>query len=136
MPPRPALATGAVLGAAGYAWLAGGARSFTAPAGALQGLSYAAMALVAWRAMRRRRALHDSAVAVGASAGSARPAQMSAWALASLLIVCFELVMYLSQPRRSNPTISSLFDELAQAHFGRALAFFFWLLLGWVLVGR
>jgi hypothetical protein len=122
---RSSRALSALLLAGGCSWLAGAARPFTGPAGLLQALSYAVMAALAWRAWRRRLPARGGGLA-----------RTWAWAASVSLVVAFELAMYCSRPRRSHPTISSLYGELATAQPGRALVFFLWLLAGWALVGR
>ncbi|HTX00279.1 MAG TPA: hypothetical protein VMD59_15980 [Acidimicrobiales bacterium] len=134
---RATLTAAGLVAAGGYSWFAGGTRPFTTPAGALTGATYAVAVPLAWWAMQRRRSGRDTPEAGPAHAAArTRVVQLSAWIVTFVLVGVFELVMYLSGPRRSHPTISSLIAELAQGRSGRSLVFLLWLLLGWVLVGR
>ncbi len=60
------------------------------------------------------------------------------WAALIVAVATLELVAYLlglgSGDRYADPTISSLYDQVARVRVAKAFLFSCWLALGWVLV--
>ena len=56
------------------------------------------------------------------------------WIVLAMAFTAFELLEYVSEPRRAHPTFSSLTDELTSSQAGRAVLFLAWLALGALFV--
>ncbi len=159
--PSPLWVVGGLAAAAAYSWLAAGTRAFSAPADVLSAIPDVLALALAWLGVRLAAGktgsgrLHGRAstpaagdtptqgAAPGGAPGTAPPADspavprsasLSGWFVAFGLVACWELVSYLSAPRRVYPTLSSLSDAVSDVRPAKAALFFAWLLLGWALV--
>ena len=81
---------------------------------------------------RARRKSGDYTVAAGPSDRGLRI--QIPWIVLAMAFTAFELLEYLSEPRRAHPTLSSLSDELTSSQTGRAVLFLAWLALGALFV--
>ena len=63
-------------------------------------------------------------------------ARWSGWMVLVAATAGWELFSYLSSPRHTHPTLSSMLDAVTAHHAGRGLAYALWLVLGWYLVTR
>jgi hypothetical protein len=117
----------AVIGA--YCWFATDLRPFTIPIDVAVAVPSVVVAALTWNRTGSR-----SSMPVDAKATGRRDA--ARWAVLFGLLAAFEVVAYLSSPRRDHPTLSSMADALMNTHPGRAAVFALWLLLGWALLLR
>lgn len=117
----------------GYAWVAAGTTPFTLAADVATAVPLAiamAIAIVVAVVVRRRRSPGEAE-----SAPSGQGTLWPWWALMGVVAVV-ELVAYvagLGTHRYAYPTISSLYDAASSVRAVKALLFFGWLALGWVI---
>lgn len=119
---RRLAAGAAVVAAVAYGWFGAGLRPFTAPIEVVVAVPLGAMAVVAWRGGQR----------LGPAAALAWR-QVLPWVGLVVLLVALELDGYLSSPRSTHPTLSSMTDSLINSHPTRAGIFALWLAVGWWL---
>jgi hypothetical protein len=111
-----------VLIAAVYSWVAAGFHPFTVAEEIMVAIPALAVFAAAWRPSRPPATVRWSRVSV------------ALWLGLVVVTVGWELVAYFSKPRHDHPTLSVIADEIMSVHPGRALLFFLWLVLGWLLV--
>jgi hypothetical protein len=120
----PRSATALVTVALAYAWLAGGLRPFTWPAGVSTALGGLAIFVFAWQYRATpAHVRHDRR-------------NLVAWAVWLAAITGWELWALSMTPRSRHPTISSLINSAIETHPGRSIAVLAWLALGWWLARR
>jgi hypothetical protein len=61
---------------------------------------------------------------------------LAVWLSLVAVALTWQLVAYLSSPRRDHPTLSTIADDVMSDRPGRAFVFLLWLALGWSLVAR
>jgi hypothetical protein len=120
----PWRATALVTVALAYAWLAGGLRPFTWPAGVSTALGGLAIFVLAWQ-------YQATPTHVGHDRGT-----LAAWTVWLAAITGWELWALSMTPRSRHPTISSLINSAIETHPGRSIAVLAWLALGWWLARR
>jgi hypothetical protein len=113
---------GVVLIAAVYSWVAAGFHPFTVAEEIMVAIPALAVFAAAWRPSRPPATVRWSRASV------------ALWLGLVVLTVGWELLAYFSTPRHDHPTLSVIADEIMSVHPGRALLFFLWLVLGWLLV--
>ncbi len=118
---------GAIIGA--YSWFSADLRPFSIPIDAAVAIPSVIVASLAWSQPGSRSARV-------ADEKAPRRVDAAPWAVLFGLLTAFEVVAYLSSPRRDHPTLSSMADALMNTHPGRAAVFVLWLLLGWALFLR
>jgi hypothetical protein len=113
---------GVVLIAAVYSWVAAGFHPFTVAEEIMVAIPALAIFAAAWGPSRPPATVRWS-----------RPS-VALWLGLVVLTIGWELLAYFSTPRHDHPTLSVIADEIMSVHPGRALLFFLWLALGWLLV--
>jgi len=113
---------GVVLIAAVYSWVAAGFHPFTLAEEIMVAIPALVVFAAAWRPSRPPATVRWSRASV------------ALWLGLVVLTVGWELLAYFSKPRHDHPTLSVIADEIMSVHPGRALLFFLWLALGWLLV--
>ncbi len=116
-----------------YSGLTAALRPFTAPMEAAIGLPILGMAVVAASGRRtlRPRATEEAAPAMPVTWSVAWP-----WLVLFGALAGWELLAYLSSPRRDHPTLSSMVGVVLDSYPGRAALIAAWLSLGWALFLR
>jgi len=106
-----------------YSWLATYWRPFTDGIDVAVAIPALAISVIAWLRSRAKRARRGSSVAPTWTDGLP-------WIALLALLSGLEIASYLSSPRRSHPTVSSLADPTMGVHPGRAGLFAVWLAVG------
>jgi hypothetical protein len=131
----------------GYAWIASGVRTFSAPASVLTALVLVFGAVLLGIQTRLgehapgfvRRGRVYCALSPNRSEATSptrsRPSVLG-WAGVVVAILTWELINLFETPRRAHPTLSSLINGFAQDHWSRALLYAGWLVLGSYLSRR
>ena len=120
------LGTLAVLGLAGYAWVASGLPPFSGRAllGVL--IPGAAIGLIAYGRPPERIPAPDRIDLTG----------FSYWAICVAALLEWEASAFRDNSLSWHPSLTALIDPLIQPHPVRGAAFLVWLLAGWALVRR
>jgi hypothetical protein len=78
----------------------------------------------------------DEVTSVLPSRGTALAVGVAMWALLLAVLGVFQVGLFMSNPRSTYPTLSSLANATFQAYWLRIVAFSVWLWVGWYLVRR
>jgi hypothetical protein len=128
-----------IAGAGGLAALASETRPFTGPSEFVLVLAFAAMFALVLTPLRSPSSPGRSGHrrSEPSAAGDLRwGARWGWWVVPVAASLGWELFCYLSTPRASHPTLSSMLDTVDATHLGRGLVFGAWLVAGWYLVSR
>jgi hypothetical protein len=134
-PPKRLLLTLALLSACGLAALGSFQHPFTFGANIVTALALFVVLVAQVLCRLKDRARRESGNYALVAGPSDRGLRIQIpWIILAMTFTAFELLQYLSEPRRAHPTFSSLSDELTRSQAGRAVLFLAWLALAALFV--